>query len=120
MFLHFIECINNFSLLKKSVCEMEKPLAPCCAKMGLKKKNNCCEHKFFFAKLKTEFTSEKIHLNPNCVELISIKYIALFPLIVLHKIILEQHYSGLPPPKNITSIKATLKPTPQKLMIYLC
>ena len=110
---------RSYSLFLKPVCEMEKPIAPCCAKLGLTKKKGCCEHKQFFSKLSIEgFTAKQLQLKPIekqvCLNLLS------FNLIHFNKQLFENYYSGLPPPDNIYQIKSLLQPSPIDLQTFRC
>lgn len=110
---------RNFSLLKKTICKMEEPSAACCKKIGLKKKDDCCEHKFLFAKLKTEFTFEK-NITEQHTEYLVINHGIAFLNSIPNKIILERYYSGLSPPDNFFFIKFFLRPTPVELQTFRC
>lgn len=109
---------RDLSILKSNACEMEKPVASCCAKKVVTKKD-CCEHKFYFKKLTAEFTTQ---------EIAEIQHHDLFDVLCftytthtsLHQEVLENFYSGLSPPGNYFIIQSLLQPTRQKLQIYLC
>lgn len=98
---------------------MEKPVAPCCAKSGFKKKKDCCEHKQFFSKLSIEgFIAKKLLLKPVEKE-ISPDFLS-DNFANHNKQIFETHYSGLPLPDNIYQIKSLLQPTPEALQTFRC
>ena len=110
--------LRDYSILTDTHCEMEKPVASCCAKKGIKKKD-CCEHKQFFSKLSYDgFTAKQLEIKPLEKE-INLKY---FTSNFLHhnQQIFERYYSGIPPPENLFSIKYFLKPSPLKLQIFRC
>ena len=110
---------RSYSLFVKPVCEMEKPLAPCCAKMGLTKKKGCCAHKQFFSKLSIEgFTAKQLQLNPIEKQISSDFLSPNF--FSYNKQIFENYYSGLPPPRNGYQIKWLIQPSPVELQTFRC
>ena len=107
-----------FSLLSKPKCEMEKPVEPCCAKMGIKKKD-CCDHKQFFSKLSIEgFISGRIHLKAP--EATSHFFAFLNDLSNTNNIYYGTQFSGLPPPGYHYNIKSHLQPSPSELQNFRC
>ncbi|MDB5226306.1 MAG: hypothetical protein JWN78_499 [Bacteroidota bacterium] len=107
-----------FSLLSKPTCAMEAPVAPCCAKMGIKKKD-CCDHKQFFSKLSIEgFISNRIQLKTP--EASFPLYTTLNDLSNWNNIHRGAQCSGLPPPGYHYKIKSLLQPSPSDLQIFRC
>ncbi|HUM51015.1 MAG TPA: hypothetical protein PK431_04335 [Chitinophagales bacterium] len=110
--------LRDFSILTNTHCEMEKPIASCCAKKGIKKKD-CCEHKQFFSKLSYDgFTAKQQEVKSIAKE-ICLHFLA-NNFLHLNQQIFERYYSGIPPPDNLFSIKYLLKPSPIKLQIFRC
>lgn len=109
---------RDFSILKSNACEMEKPIASCCAKKAVNK-NDCCEHKFYFKKLTAEFTTQET-TDIQHRDFFAFQCSAYYTHTTLHQVVLENFYSGLSPPGNYFTIQSILQPTPQKLQIYLC
>lgn len=111
---------HSFSLFSKPICEMEKPVASCCAKKAaLVKKKNCCDHKQFFSKLPVEgFVAKQLQLKPiekqTGLDFVSPDFHQ------YSKQIFESHYSGLPPPDNIFQIQSILQPSPVSLQTFRC
>ena len=98
---------------------MEKPVSPCCAKMGIKKNKGCCEHKQFFSKLSIEgFTAKHLQLRPPGSE--ANNHLFSNDFTSWNKITLEHHFSGLPPPDNVFKIKTLLQPSPVELQNFRC
>ncbi len=110
---------SDFSILAKTSCDNDKPLAACCAKMGIQKKKGCCENKQFFNKLSIEgFTAEKTKLVTPKAEVNN--YFINSSTYKTSTITFESHYSGLPPPDNLFEIQFYLKPSPERLQVVLC
>lgn len=110
---------RSYSLFLKPACEMEKPLAPCCVKLGLVKKKGCCEHKQFYSKLSIEgFTAKQLYLK-SIEKQFSFDFLS-FNFLHLNKQLFENYYSGLPPPDNIYQIKSILQPSPIDLQTFRC
>lgn len=110
---------RNYSVFLKTKCDMEKPVAPCCAKKGIVKKKNCCKHKEFFSKLSIDgFTAKLVELKKVKKEL-SLKNISAYSFNLLSRY-RNNYFSGLSPPDNLYHIKALLQPTPSELQIFRC
>ncbi len=108
-----------YSLLSKPKCEMEKTVPPCCAKLCLPKKKDCCDHKQFFSKLSIEgFISNRIQLKaPEA----SSHFIAfLNELANRNNTNYGLQISGLPPPGYLYNIKTLLQPSPSELQNFRC
>jgi hypothetical protein len=109
---------RDFSILKDKKCEMEKPVASCCAKKGIKKKD-CCEHKQFFSKLSYDgFTAKQLEVNSIEKE-IKLHFLA-NNFLHFNQQIFETYYSGIPPPDNLYTIKYLLRPTSVELQVFRC
>lgn len=111
---------TEYSFFSKPVCEMEKPIPPCCAKKVplTKPKKGCCEHKEFFSKLNVEgFTAKQVQLKP--LEKLFTAHFILHPssLFGSHTDLLSFR---LPPPDNLYRIKARLQPSPVSLQVFRC
>jgi hypothetical protein len=111
---------HNYSLFVKRTCEMEKPLAACCArKAGIVQKKGCCEHKQVFSKLNIHgFTAKQLQIKP-LEKQINLNFLAVGSF-HYSKQLFESYYSGLPPPDNLFLIKNLLQPSPVGLQNFRC
>lgn len=111
--------IRSFCIFTEPTCENEAPLSPCCEKVGLKKKKNCCTHTQIFSKLSVEgFTAKQLQIKP--IEKQNDPNFITNNFSIFNRQIFENHYSGLSPPHNIFQIKSILQPSLQELQIFRC
>jgi len=121
LFEHICNTANtrSYCLFLPPSCENEEPVSPCCEKMGWKQKKNCCQHKQFFSKLNIEgFTAKQFQLKTVDKKLF-IKSFVIFNEDYSQQVF-ENHYSGIPPPDNLFTIKYTLRPSPIVLQVFRC
>lgn len=121
VFEHICNTSNtrSFCVFSQPSCENEKPLSPCCEKMGFKKKDNCCTHTQIFSKLSIEgFTAKQLQLK-SIEKQISFNFLPA-DFFQHNKQLFENYYSGLPPPDNISEIQSLLQPTLVGLQTFRC
>ena len=106
---------RDFSFFKNITCDMEKSVTT----GSHKESNGCCQHKHYFSKLSVEgFTAKLIQLKP--IEKSLTTYYYTYNFTNVSRSIMENHFSGMPPPDNLYKIKALLQPSLQELQVYLC
>jgi hypothetical protein len=121
VFEHICNTSNtrSFCVFTEPTCENEEVLSPCCEKMGLKPKEDCCSHTQIFSKLYFEgFIAKQMFLIP--IEKQINANLFSINLFSFSQQIFENHYSGLSPPDNLFQIKSILQPSSIKLQIFRC
>jgi len=110
---------HHYYFFSKVACEMDKPLAPCCAQKIAPIKKNCCADKQFFSKLSVEgFTAKSFILKQ--VERYYVFACIVYPTHLIDKRLTEYYYCGLAPPGNMFTIQSFLQPKHSRLQIFLC
>lgn len=111
---------HHYSLFSNTTCEMDKPVASCCAKnVSPSTKKDCCAHKQFFSKLSIEgFTAKQLILKPSEKQ-------TTIPFGTIHAYAInfrltERYYSGLAPPDNYYTIQTCLQPARSQLQVFRC
>jgi len=111
---------SSFCVFTQPKCENEKPTSSCCKKSGTKEKKGCCEHKEFYSKLNIEgFTAKQFQLIKLLEQEVNFKYLS-FDFSYFSTQIFKDHYSGIPPPDNLHTIKYLLRPTSSGLQVFRC
>lgn len=121
VFEHICNTSNtrSFCVFEQPTCKNEEPLSPCCEKMGLKKKDNCCTHTQIFSKLSVEgFTAKQLYLK-SLEKQLSLDFFSTI-FFQFNQQNFENYYSGLSPPDNLYQIKSFLQPSSIKLQIFRC